>query len=229
MSVIKKPPARAAYATLPRYGRTNTTTRWFTRASGRRALGAMFVARLPHRRTSGRLLSWHGWMEAAILLLPMPRAEAELTRRVTGIGLNALITEKAGRCLGVSELTASLTVRARRATTASPQFYFERRGLKRTELRQTVRYCAAPQFYLTRSVSPTTTLLAGSSWPTLTLYFGLLFKCAAGISASSNADASSSFFWKVVVLQDGLLLLSLFTFLLVVFTKSPTRNMWPTG
>ena len=74
---------------------------------------------------------------------------------------------------------------------------------------------AAPQFYLTRSVSPTTTLLAGSSWPTLTLYFGLLFKCAAGISASSNADASSSFFWKVVVLQDGLLLLSLFTYLLV--------------
>jgi len=41
------------------------------------------------------------------------------------------------------------------------------------------------------------------------------FKCAAGISASSNADASSSFFWKVVVLQDGLLLLSLFTYLLV--------------
>ena len=31
----------------------------------------------------------------------------------------------------------------------------------------------------------------------LTLYSGLLFKCAAGISASSNADASSSFFWKV--------------------------------
>ena len=31
--------------------------------------------------------------------------------------------------------------------------------------------------------------------------------------ASSNA--SSSFFWKVVVLQDGLLLLSLFTYLLV--------------
>ena len=99
---------------MPRYGRTNTTTRWFTRASGRRALGAMCVARLPHRRTSGRLLriaaaenrSWHGWMEAAILLLPMPRAEAELTRRVMGMGLNALITE-AGRCLGVSELTAS--------------------------------------------------------------------------------------------------------------------------
>ena len=41
------------------------------------------------------------------------------------------------------------------------------------------------------------------------------FKCAAGISASSNADAPSSFFWKVVVLQDGLLLLSLFTYLLV--------------
>eukprot|EP00964_Phaeocystis_antarctica_P133763 scaffold97995_cov67-Phaeocystis_antarctica.AAC.1 len=41
------------------------------------------------------------------------------------------------------------------------------------------------------------------------------FKCAAGISASSNADASSSFFWKVIVLQDGLLLLSLFTYLLV--------------
>ena len=41
------------------------------------------------------------------------------------------------------------------------------------------------------------------------------FKCAADISASSNADASSSFFWKVVVLQDGLLLLSLFTYLLV--------------
>ena len=44
--------------------------------------------------------------------------------------------------------------------------------------------------------------------PTHTLLSGLLFKCAAGISASSNADASSSFFWKVVVLQD-LLLLSL--------------------
>ena len=104
---------------MPRYGRTNTTTRWFTRASGRRALGAMCVARLPHRRTSGRLLriaaaenrSWHGWMEAAILLLPMPRAEAELTRRVMGMGLNDLITEKAGRCLGVSELTASLVQR----------------------------------------------------------------------------------------------------------------------
>ena len=39
--------------------------------------------------------------------------------------------------------------------------------------------------------------------------------CAAGISASPNADASSSFFWKVVVHQDGLLLLSLFTYLLV--------------
>ena len=50
--------------------------------------------------------------------------------------------------------------------------------------------------------------------PTHTLLSGLLFKCAAGISASSNADASSSFFWKVVVLQD-LLLLSLFTYLLV--------------
>ena len=36
------------------------------------------------------------------------------------------------------------------------------------------------------------------------------FKCAAGISASSNADTSSSLFWKVVVLQDGLLLLSIF-------------------
>ena len=47
------------------------------------------------------------------------------------------------------------------------------------------------------------------TWPTLTLYSGLLFKCAAGISASF------SFFWKVVVLQDGLLLLSLFTYLLV--------------
>lgn len=77
------------------------------------------MARLPHRRTSGRLLriaaaenrSWHGWMEAATLLLPMPRAEAELTRRVMGMGLNALITEKAGRCLGVSELTASLVQR----------------------------------------------------------------------------------------------------------------------
>ena len=58
--------------------------------------------------------------------------------------------------------------------------------------------------------SVTTTLLAGSSWPTLTLYSVLLFfKCAAGISASS------SFFGKVVVLQDGLLLLSLFTYLLV--------------
>ena len=76
----------------------------------------MCVARLPHRRTSGRLLSWHGWMEAAILLLPMPRAEAELTRRVTGMSLKALITEKAGRCLGVSELTASLRVRRGTAT-----------------------------------------------------------------------------------------------------------------
>ena len=68
------------------------------------------------------------------------------------------------------------------------------------------------------SQSVNTTLLAGSTWPTLTLYSGLLlFKCAAGISASSNAssNASSSFFWKVVVLQDGLLLLSLFTYLLV--------------
>eukprot|EP00964_Phaeocystis_antarctica_P005033 scaffold2746_cov63-Phaeocystis_antarctica.AAC.1 len=34
------------------------------------------------------------------------------------------------------------------------------------------------------------------------------FKCAAGFSASF------SLFWKVVVLQDGLLLLSLFTYLL---------------
>ena len=61
------------------------------------------------------------------------------------------------------------------------------------------------------------TLLAGSSRPTLTLYSGLLSSVLAGISASSNgnADASSSFFWKVVVLQDGLLLLSLFTYLLV--------------
>ena len=92
----------------------------------------MCVARLPHRRTSGRLLSWHGWMEAAILLLPMPRAEAELTRRVMGIGLNALITEKAGRCLGVSELTASLMVRARqghRGRERSPQFYFGEGGV----------------------------------------------------------------------------------------------------
>jgi hypothetical protein len=101
MSVIKKPLARAAYAKLPRYGRTNTTTRWFTTASGRMAFGAMCVERFPHRRTSGRLLSWHGWMEAAILLLPMPLAEAELTGRVMGMGLNVLITE-AGRCLGVS-------------------------------------------------------------------------------------------------------------------------------
>ena len=46
-------------------------------------------------------------MEAAILLLPMPLAEAELTGRVMGMGLNVLITE-AGRCLGVSEPTASL-------------------------------------------------------------------------------------------------------------------------
>ena len=60
-------------------------------------------------------------------------------------------------------------------------------------------------------------LLAGSTWPshsTHTLLWSS-FKRAAGISASSNADASSSFFWKVVVLQDGLLLLSLFTYLLV--------------
>ena len=138
MSVIKKPPARAAYATLPRYGRTNTTTRWFTRASGRRALGAMCVARLPHRRTSGRLLriaaaedrSWHGWMEAAILLLPMPRAEAELTRRVMGMGLNDLITEKAGRCLGVSELTASLVQRRPRATRVAAETLISREGAK---------------------------------------------------------------------------------------------------
>ena len=109
MSVIKKPLARAAYAKLPKYGRTNTTTRWFTTASGRMALDldAMCVERFPHRRTSGRLLSWHGWMEAAILLRPMPLAEAELTGRVMGMGLNVLITE-AGRRLGVSEPTASL-------------------------------------------------------------------------------------------------------------------------
>ena len=109
MSVIKKPLARAAYAKLPKYGRTNTTTRWFTTASGRIALDldAMCVERFPHRRTSGRLLSWHGWMETAILLLPMPLAEAELTGRVMGMGLNVLITE-AGRRLGVSELKASL-------------------------------------------------------------------------------------------------------------------------
>ena len=57
-----------------------------------------------------------------------------------------------------------------------------------------------------------TTLLARSTWPTHTHYSGLLSSvcaCAARISASS------SFFWKVVVLQDGLLLLSLFTYLLV--------------
>jgi len=109
MSVIKKPLARAAYAKLPKYGRTNTTTRWFTTASGRMALDldAMCVERFPHRRTSGRLLSWHGWMEAAILLRPMPLAEAELTGRAMGMGLNVLITE-AGRRLGVSEPTASL-------------------------------------------------------------------------------------------------------------------------
>ena len=46
-------------------------------------------------------------METAILLLPMPLAEAELTGRVMGMGLNVLITE-AGRRLGVSEPTASL-------------------------------------------------------------------------------------------------------------------------
>ena len=98
------------------------------------------MARLPHRRTSGRLLriaaaenrSWHGWMEAATLLLPMPRAEAELTRRVMGMGLNALITEKAGRCLGVSELTASLVQRrghgALRACVERRLSYFRERG-----------------------------------------------------------------------------------------------------
>lgn len=107
MSVIKKPLARAAYAKLPRYGRTTTTTRWFTTASGRMAVDAMCVERLPHRRTSERLLSWHGWIDDAILLRPMPLTEAELTGRVMGMGLNVLITE-AGRCLGVSELTASL-------------------------------------------------------------------------------------------------------------------------
>eukprot|EP00964_Phaeocystis_antarctica_P080165 scaffold50045_cov57-Phaeocystis_antarctica.AAC.5 len=51
------------------------------------------------------------------------------------MSLKALITEKAGRCLGVSELTASLRVRARhghRGRERSPQFYFESRGLKRT-------------------------------------------------------------------------------------------------
>ena len=108
MSVIKKPLARAAYAKLPKYGRTNTTTRWFTTASGRMALDldAMCVERFPHRRTSGRLLR-HGWMEAAILLQPTLLAEAELTGRVMAMGLNVLITE-AGRRLGVSELTASL-------------------------------------------------------------------------------------------------------------------------
>jgi len=60
---------------------------------------------------------------------------------------------------------------------------------------------------------------------THTLYSGLLFKCAAGISASSNADASSSFFWKVVVLQDGLLLLSLFTYILVVVGEMLYRTL----
>ena len=88
----------------------------------------MCVARLPHRRTSGRLLSWHGWMEAAILLLPMPRAEAELTRRAMGMSLKALITEKAGRCLGVSELTASLTVRARQGHDSEPAVLFREKG-----------------------------------------------------------------------------------------------------
>ena len=55
------------------------------------------------------------------------------------------------------------------------------------------------------SQSVTTTLLAGSTWPTLTLYSGLLFQVCGGdaISALANADASSSFFWKVVVLQES--------------------------
>ena len=66
------------------------------------------------------------------------------------------------------------------------------------------------------SQSVITTLLAGISRPTLTFYSMVLFQvCCGYTSASSNADASSSFFWKVVVLQDGLLLLSLFTYLLV--------------
>ena len=70
----------------------------------------MCVARLPHRRTSGRLLSWHGWMEAVILLPPrMPRIVAELLSRcIAGMGLNARVTERAGRCLGVSELKTNL-------------------------------------------------------------------------------------------------------------------------
>ena len=46
------------------------------------------------------------------------------------------------------------------------------------------------------SQSVITTLLAGSIRPTRTLYSGLLSKCAAGISASSNADASSPFFCR---------------------------------
>lgn len=69
-------------------------------------------------------------MEAAILLLPMPRAEAELTRRVMGMGLNDLITEKAGRCLGVSELTASLV--QRRAPTRVAAETLIRRGGERS-------------------------------------------------------------------------------------------------
>ena len=67
-------------------------------------------------------------MEAAILLLPMPRAEAELTRRVMGMGLNDLITEKAGRCLGVSELTASLVQRRPRDACGGGDAYFARGG-----------------------------------------------------------------------------------------------------
>ena len=39
--------------------------------------------------------------------------------------------------------------------------------------------------------------------------------CGGYLCIFQNADASSSFFWKVVALQDGLLLLSLFTYLLV--------------
>ena len=66
------------------------------------------------------------------------------------------------------------------------------------------------------------TPLARSSRPTLTLYFGLLSSVLtlySGLLSSALRDSLhlllSSFFWKVVVLQDGLLLLSLFTYLLV--------------
>ena len=48
----------------------------------------------------------------------------------------------------------------------------------------------------------------------ITRYSGLL-SVRGGYLSSSTADASSSFFWKVVVLQDPSLLLSLFTYLLV--------------